>query len=358
MQHMNGFSGLLATVDGPVRLLIYGELILFLVILVTGRPLARFRAPLLLLIAGLGCYLYLSGPWPEAAGTIRLALIGITSLPPFALWAVALLFFDDRFRLPIWFWPTALLIGIIAALLDFTGDLEPMLRNVVRFASLAVLAHAIWVMISGLRDDLVQRRRIARIVIVALVLLQASASLITELVLPEVADRQPLEPVAALIILVLTTGLAAALLRPELPAPEAAGMSSPSAGDPDKAKTVQTDPVAEKLDVLVSSGGLYESGLTIAVLANRLGVPEYRLRQTINRQLGYRNFSTFLNHHRIAEAQRRLRDPDMDRLPVLTIAMDLGYGSLGPFNRAFRDATGKTPTEFRRRPDGETLAHS
>ncbi|WP_081786483.1 helix-turn-helix domain-containing protein [Kordiimonas gwangyangensis] len=28
--------------------------------------------------------------------------------------------------------------------------------------------------------------------------------------------------------------------------------------------------------------------------------------------------------------------------------MDLGYGSLGPFNRAFKERTGLTPSEYRR----------
>jgi AraC-like DNA-binding protein len=31
------------------------------------------------------------------------------------------------------------------------------------------------------------------------------------------------------------------------------------------------------------------------------------------------------------------------------MAFDLGYGSLGPFNRAFKADTGVTPTEWRRR---------
>lgn len=35
-------------------------------------------------------------------------------------------------------------------------------------------------------------------------------------------------------------------------------------------------------------------------------------------------------------------------MPILTIALDAGFGSLGPFNRAFRAETGLTPTEFRR----------
>jgi AraC-like DNA-binding protein len=32
----------------------------------------------------------------------------------------------------------------------------------------------------------------------------------------------------------------------------------------------------------------------------------------------------------------------------LTIAMDTGFQSIGPFNRAFKAATNLTPTEFRR----------
>lgn len=72
------------------------------------------------------------------------------------------------------------------------------------------------------------------------------------------------------------------------------------------------------------------------------------MRALINRRLGYRNFSAFLNAHRIAEAKALLADPAKVHLPVLTIAMDLGYGSLAPFNRAFREANAQTPTDFRR----------
>ena len=34
-------------------------------------------------------------------------------------------------------------------------------------------------------------------------------------------------------------------------------------------------------------------------------------------------------------------------LPILTIALESGYGSIGPFNRAFRAHFGMTPTEYR-----------
>ena len=88
--------------------------------------------------------------------------------------------------------------------------------------------------------------------------------------------------------------------------------------------------------------------ITIGTLATRLAIPEYRLRRLINQRLGYRNFNVFLNNHRIEEAKAALSDPTQAEVPVITIAMDAGFQSLGPFNRAFKATTGVTPTEYRR----------
>jgi hypothetical protein len=43
-----------------------------------------------------------------------------------------------------------------------------------------------------------------------------------------------------------------------------------------------------------------------------------------------------------------LADPAQTDMPILTVALDAGFGSIGPFNRAFKVRTGVTPTEFRR----------
>jgi len=83
-------------------------------------------------------------------------------------------------------------------------------------------------------------------------------------------------------------------------------------------------------------------------LAQRLGIPEYKLRRLINQRLGYRNFNVFLNNHRIEESKAALADPAQAEVPIITIAMDAGFQSLGPFNRAFKALTGVTPTEYRR----------
>jgi AraC-like DNA-binding protein len=68
----------------------------------------------------------------------------------------------------------------------------------------------------------------------------------------------------------------------------------------------------------------------------------------INAQLGHRNFSAFVNGYRLAEAEAALADPGQAEIPILTIALDAGFGSIGPFNRAFKAHTGLTPTEYRR----------
>jgi AraC-like DNA-binding protein len=88
--------------------------------------------------------------------------------------------------------------------------------------------------------------------------------------------------------------------------------------------------------------------ITIGTLATKLAVPEYKLRRLINQRLGYRIFNVFLNNHRIEEAKAALADPSQAEVPVITIAMDAGFQSLGPFNRAFKATTGVTPTEYRR----------
>jgi AraC-like DNA-binding protein len=95
---------------------------------------------------------------------------------------------------------------------------------------------------------------------------------------------------------------------------------------------------------------LYRDGeLTIGSLAARLALPEYRLRRLIHERLQFRNFNALLHRYRIAEACEMLADRRNDALPILTIALTVGYNSINPFNRAFRDLKGMTPSEFRSR---------
>ena len=108
------------------------------------------------------------------------------------------------------------------------------------------------------------------------------------------------------------------------------------------------DPLANRLLAFMEHQKPHrDETLTIAALAAQLGEQEYRLRRLINGQLGYRNFATFLNGYRLSEVKAALTDPSQRDVPILTIALDAGFGSLGPFNRAFREAEGMTPSAFR-----------
>lgn len=120
-------------------------------------------------------------------------------------------------------------------------------------------------------------------------------------------------------------------------------------------RPVPPDPVAPEDAALIAriraamADGIWrEEGLTIGALAARLAVPEHRLRRAINRGLGHRNFSSFINSARVKAAQEALADPAQMGRTVLEIAYETGFASLGPFNRAFRAETGQSPTEYRR----------
>jgi AraC-like DNA-binding protein len=89
-------------------------------------------------------------------------------------------------------------------------------------------------------------------------------------------------------------------------------------------------------------------GLSIGGLAKRLAIPEYRLRALINKRLGYRNFNALLHEYRLRDACAWLADPTKAHLPILTIALEVGYQSVAPFNQAFREAKGCTPSVYRR----------
>jgi AraC-like DNA-binding protein len=107
-------------------------------------------------------------------------------------------------------------------------------------------------------------------------------------------------------------------------------------------------PVLAKLDHAMRTEEIWRrEGLTIGALAAAVGVPEHRLRRLVNDGLGHRNFSDFLNAHRIAAAKQELADPLHAERSVSEIAFALGYASLGPFNRAFKETTGTTPSAWR-----------
>ncbi|MGY4165928.1 helix-turn-helix domain-containing protein, partial [Bradyrhizobium sp. USDA 4529] len=216
--------------------------------------------------------------------------------------------------------------------------------------TLVFVALAVAQTIGSWSADLVERRRRVRVFIVAASALYGGMNALLQIAYA--GSRVTVEWANLVNAAVLTAIVAAitwAMVRVDgadlftVPA-EAVVPTKPAA-----AEEAADRKLVDALMRLMADERIYRhDNVTIGALATRLKIPEYRLRRLINQRLGYRNFNVFLNNHRIEEAKAALADPSQAEVPVITIAMDAGFQSLGPFNRAFKATTGVTPTEYRK----------
>lgn len=295
-------------------------------------------------------------------------LIGLSIGNAVLFWLFVRALFDDDFRLRpshVATWLAVVGLGLLfyaVVVLPQRHVLAPfplavaiaMRWTPVVFAVLAIAAAA-----SQWRADLVEPRRRLRVETVALGSIYTLVTAAARLASGDgrLSEAMAIVDTAMLLVLVALMALRLLRLQPsalfpvpgtatpaERPASSAA-TTPPEAEPPDPAE----DRLAAALEQLMTTERAYrDEALSVASLAARLGAPEYRLRRLINRRLGHRNFNVYVNGLRLAEARRWLADPAQQEVPVLTIALDAGFGSIGPFNRAFKAATGTTPTEFRK----------
>ncbi len=96
-----------------------------------------------------------------------------------------------------------------------------------------------------------------------------------------------------------------------------------------------------------------EHDLKLSSLANALGESDHNVRNCITGLLGFRNFNHMINHYRIEAAKSMLNSEASKDVSILVIAFECGFSSIGPFNRAFKEETGESPTSYRnkRSPD-------
>lgn len=301
----------------------------------------------------------------------------ILSAQPAIFWLWARAAFDDDFVLKRWH--GVLWLGIVAYGFAVTlgwaywPALAGAAGRVLALATLVLALAAAVQTVKTWRADLVARRRRLRLAMLAInVGLIAAVAAAGFAAIPVAVPGAPGSFPTALGLFAVamlaglgTFGAPATGSVNDATAAIASGEASPQAPAADRAAKGQVvvdpriavDPILlRRLDHLMTVERTYrQEGLAIGALAARLDVPEHRLRQAINAGLGYRNFNAFLNRYRIADARLALADATQREVPVLTIAMDAGFQSIGPFNRAFKAETGVTPTEFRRealsRPD-------
>lgn len=312
------------------------------------------RLGVLLCVSALG-YLYLPAlpvSYNDARWRVPLHLAGMAA--PGLFWLFASSWFDDDFELrPRHGLAVAGLVlsGATSAYLGLPDRWpRPLLALCWPVPSIVFTVLGLVAALRGRDDDLVELRRRVRLVLAVAIALAIMVIVGAEVAAPgwPPPGEWRLINSAALLMLNVTVAFtvfgwndASLLLPPAKP------VIMPNAAAPPEADDSQ---LLARLAALMVQERLYrQDGLTITAVAARLGVPEYRLRRAINQGLGARNFNAWLNEFRIAEAKAALADPTQREVPILTIALDAGFGSLAPFNRAFRADAGCTPTEYRAR---------
>lgn len=340
-------------------------LMLFLVIAVRGGW--RQRAEVLVMLCCSAAYLVCSSPSRVCSVSFNFFpfLLGAIAFP-FAFWRLARVVLEDERAVPPLAWAglAALLLSGLTAALDYLNlpvSWRMGLGGVNKLVTFAFLLATLVRAGLSWAGDLVEPRRRLRWILVAYLGIYSFVISIGEVYLRGGMPPPWLGLVnVALIDLTLLctafflTGLRtealAALFEPaplpERPAPNETSVRAYPDGE---------DALIRRLETLMTQQCVYrDQELSVKSLATILGQPEYLLRRLINERLGYRNFPSYVNAYRLREVAGRLLDPALHRRPILTLALEAGFGSIGPFNRAFRDRHGMTPTEFRARRAAKT----
>jgi AraC-like DNA-binding protein len=346
---IDGMSILEAALRGGAVVL----LLLRVAVLLRSARSSRVSRYSALLLASIAAYVVDSAPGFDALDLrVRVPIHAVASATSAIFWMTMGTLFVDDFR-PRWYHALAWMALALLA----TADMFSPSRSVgLAQSGLSVffLLLGTWHALAGRATDLVEWRRRLRVTYAIAIVLYTLLVIASNWLWTGGLSVAPfsLANAIGMMALIFLFAVLGALAPTERQWMAAAGGAAPTPFNALPAATSASGSDAALLAALrklIDHDKVYrEPDLSIALLSRKLDIPEYRLRRLINHQLGHRNFSAFVNGYRLAEAEAALSDPAQVDVPVLTIALDAGFGSIGPFNRAFKAQTGVTPTEYRR----------
>ena len=302
---------------------------------------------------GIASYVFVTSGWTERQDLPGLIIPLLARSTPGLFWLFAKTWFNDRTRLAR---SDLILIAasmVNAVIIHFTFETKTPAFYVsgvlFRISMLGFGIAGLWEAWRGRDGDLIEARRRLRLGVVGAVGLYVLVIGFAEIAVYQADASIRVIGMIGASTSFITLALSAAMFASRKA--DLYGAPAPFSG-PTVQPLIDDDPLAARLLALMEAEKPHrDERLTIAGLAQQLHVQEYRLRRLINGGLGHRNFAQFLNGYRLAEVKQALADPAQREVPILTIALDAGFGSLGPFNRAFRDAEAMTPSEYRASAD-------
>ena len=279
-------------------------------------------------------------------------LIALSTGNAVVLWLFTRALFDDSLKLRWWhalIWAAVATFSFVNCMWIAPSGNARISIIAINVLALGFILLAVGQTIASWSADLVEGRRRVRVFIVGATALYGCMNAISQIAISSNGAADVANAINSAVLVLIVAAISYAMMRvdgAELFAAPAAYVASEAVAAQEGAADQK---LIDALMRLMADERIYRhDNVSIGTLATKLAIPEYRLRRLINQRLGYRNFNVFLNEHRIAEAKAALADPSQAEVPVITIAMDAGFQSLGPFNRAFKATTGVTPTEYRR----------
>ena len=309
--------------------------LLLVLVLVLGRDRPRLPAARAGLLLALGLCIQVIGSTPLFEATVPRAwqspFVAISVANAVLFWVFVRALFDDDFALRPLHIASWLAVAVLAAfncamVAGSASVVAPITVGIQRavplvFAVLAAMAAA-----SQWRADLVEGRRRLRVFIVVTGVGYSIGMLVVRLASPRGQLSGPSATADAAMLLLIVAVVTWQMVRlagseffpaaqapavippvmPGGPAQPAEESANPRPAEPGPATEPASDPAEDRLAASLQHAMAVEHAyrsedLSIATLAARLSVPEYRLRRLINQRLGHRNFNAFINGFRLID---------------------------------------------------------
>lgn len=313
-----------------------------------------------LLCLGVVGYLPCSADWTMCRQPAMFPVSSLTSAIPFFFWAWTRSITDDEFRFT---WPPlagGLALLIMPTWMMFVPDPYPaegylgwcvITHSVI---GIAFVGAALLGVFRTWRQDLIEARRRLRWIVVVTAGVYSIVVMCVEVYYHDGQPPAGVQLLNAVSLTALLLGICGALLSVSDTVRVAFGWTTekePAKPPIQPAEVTTRDPdqeLVDKLQSCMTGKAMYrDANLSVATLANSLRVQEKRLRSVINGRLGHKNFPSYVNAYRLEEVRIRLADVRNDHLPILTLALEAGFGSIVVFNRVFKERYAMTPTEYR-----------
>lgn len=88
--------------------------------------------------------------------------------------------------------------------------------------------------------------------------------------------------------------------------------------------------------------------LNLQVLSQHTGLQQKLISAVLNNHV-HKSFNAFVNEYRVEAFKKKIRQADMENFTMAGIAAECGFNSQATFQRTFKELTGMSPSEFKKR---------